>query len=416
MIQEYSWYMVKGDSNESILLGKSSDKDSFLVTGIAPGEYSFYVEAVDGICFSVNPAKSDSTNISVHENIFVNLAADKLKYCTESSNQQTPAQIELTATVTQGTPSRYVVYDGHGELFEIETSQKIVSFTVTPTIDNHGFQVKVFDDVCNYNDATAATNGNPVEIAVFDPIEIGLKADKENVCLGDTVHLSLDLTQGSPVQYTWYGTTYDGKDVTIRTSKKDTIISDVPVASGYRNYVLVASDGICDDAIVSYENVFVRDNIKLNLLSDIDKVTIGGKVNFYADVLSGEPIAYIWKVDGEVIAVTEENELLEYPKAPSVYTVEATDSVCFHSEASKEIDVDLPTAFTPTAVDDMNDWFMKGFKVEIFNRYGQLIFTGDDGWDGMTFGSMADPGVYFYSVVLKNGKTMKGTIELVKLY
>lgn len=72
----------------------------------------------------------------------------------------------------------------------------------------------------------------------------------------------------------------------------------------------------------------------------------------------------------------------------------------------------LPTAFTPFDVDGMNDFFMKGKRVTIFDRYGQMVFQGDNGWDGSTPGGRVDPGVYFYDVQL-NHRSYQGTIEVV---
>jgi gliding motility-associated-like protein len=58
---------------------------------------------------------------------------------------------------------------------------------------------------------------------------------------------------------------------------------------------------------------------------------------------------------------------------------------------------------------------MKGHHVYIFNRYGQEIYEGSDGWDGYYRGVLADPGVYFYEVEMKNGVTHKGSVEVVKI-
>jgi hypothetical protein len=75
----------------------------------------------------------------------------------------------------------------------------------------------------------------------------------------------------------------------------------------------------------------------------------------------------------------------------------------------------LPTAITPYTRDGLNDVFMKGHHVYIFNRYGQEIYEGSDGWDGYYRGVLADPGVYFYEVEMKNGVTHKGSVEVVKI-
>ncbi|MBP5457064.1 MAG: gliding motility-associated C-terminal domain-containing protein [Paludibacteraceae bacterium] len=72
----------------------------------------------------------------------------------------------------------------------------------------------------------------------------------------------------------------------------------------------------------------------------------------------------------------------------------------------------LPTAFTPFNKDGLNDYFLKGRQVTIFDRYGQRVFEGNDGWDGTSARGPVDPGVYFYDVQL-NSRSFQGTIEVV---
>lgn len=427
MIERYVWHKIDRSTGVSEQIGEPTVGPTKEVSDLGHGEYAFYVTAFDGVCFSVNPASSDSVNVSVRENIFVTLKADRLTFCKESSSA-TSDPISLTAEITQGQPRQYEIFDASGSLFLVSSTAKSITFTVYPTQENHEYVVKAYDAVCNNTDATAATSGNPLGITVYDPIKLDLNVDKTLLCLGDTVRLSAVLKQGSPNQYKWSAVSYGGKDLSVTTRDKDAVIVDVPTEAGYQAYTVIASDGVCDDEVVSVGNVLVKEKIEMTLLSDLDEVVIGGSVNFLADVVSGEPVTYIWRADDRVVATTTENRLLEYPKSPSVYTVEATDSICSSSVAQKELLVQLPTAFTPYDKDGLNDIFMEDFKVVIFNRFGQVIFEGDNGWDGSTYsnvanpdvtkrscGAMADPGVYFYSVILKDGKEQKGSIEVVSM-
>lgn len=100
------------------------------------------------------------------------------------------------------------------------------------------------------------------------------------------------------------------------------------------------------------------------------------------------------------------------------YYVLITDSVCPAAQSNVvEIAVldELPSAITPYTIDNLNDVFMKGYFVMIFNRYGQKVFEGEDGWDGKIDGVLVDPGVYFYDIRLKDGSVVSGTIEVVKI-
>lgn len=106
------------------------------------------------------------------------------------------------------------------------------------------------------------------------------------------------------------------------------------------------------------------------------------------------------------------------PRDTTAYYVVLSNGVCpsiSSNVATANVNDKLPTAITPFTLDGLNDVFMKSFPVKIFNRYSQLIYEGNDGWNGHSAGQMVDPGVYFYEVVMRDGTVMQGTIEVVKL-
>jgi gliding motility-associated-like protein len=70
---------------------------------------------------------------------------------------------------------------------------------------------------------------------------------------------------------------------------------------------------------------------------------------------------------------------------------------------------EIPNTFTPNN-DGINDLFMKGFDIEIYNRNGIKIFEGVKGWDGEYKGKVVSNGTYFYNVLIHKGKqTIKRT-------
>lgn len=98
------------------------------------------------------------------------------------------------------------------------------------------------------------------------------------------------------------------------------------------------------------------------------------------------------------------------------YYVLMLDSVCPavpSNVVAINVIKDLPTAFTPMNSIGLNDSFMEGYPVVIFNRYGQKMVESQNGWDGKCRGDYVDPGVYFYEIVLKDGSKHKGSIEVV---
>lgn len=107
-----------------------------------------------------------------------------------------------------------------------------------------------------------------------------------------------------------------------------------------------------------------------------------------------------------------------FPADSSKYYVVVGDGVC-PAVPSNLYNIDVlkrvPTAFTPFIKDGLNDVFLERRQVVIFDRYGQKVFEGNNGWNGTDHnGKMVDPGVFFYEAVI-NGVTFNGTIEVVYL-
>jgi gliding motility-associated-like protein len=80
-------------------------------------------------------------------------------------------------------------------------------------------------------------------------------------------------------------------------------------------------------------------------------------------------------------------------------------------EYTLEKELFVPKVFTPNG-DGINDFFMRGYKVVIFDRLGIEIFRGDDGWDGTYKGKPAPHDIYFYKLSSNDEKIITGFIGL----
>ncbi|MFO7978318.1 MAG: gliding motility-associated C-terminal domain-containing protein [Bacteroidales bacterium] len=77
----------------------------------------------------------------------------------------------------------------------------------------------------------------------------------------------------------------------------------------------------------------------------------------------------------------------------------------------------LPTAFTPDG-DGINDVFGIGYDLIIFNRWGQKVHQGTQGWDGRNDGRYVSAGTYYYimNMVNENNRevTLKGSVTVIR--
>ena len=80
------------------------------------------------------------------------------------------------------------------------------------------------------------------------------------------------------------------------------------------------------------------------------------------------------------------------------------------------------TAFSPFTKDGINDYFMAGFKIQVFNRNGMLIYETktqeelERGWDGRNYNKQqVEPGTYYYILYNSSGKQRtKSSVEVLK--
>ncbi|MCQ2218384.1 MAG: gliding motility-associated C-terminal domain-containing protein [Paludibacteraceae bacterium] len=180
--------------------------------------------------------------------------------------------------------------------------------------------------------------------------------------------------------------------------------------------------------------LFIGDNATLTLNTDqkpshIDWYRVvnhydarfGNKYNIHGELLNADLLNL--ENDDELIDVTDSTEsrymqqfLYMLSDSANYYAV-VSDYVC-PSMSSNVVSINvndfIPTAITPYDKDGMNDVFMPNCYVVIFNRYGQRVHEGM-GWDGSYDDTIADPGVYFYELVLPNGAARQGTIEVVRM-
>jgi gliding motility-associated-like protein len=183
-------------------------------------------------------------------------------------------------------------------------------------------------------------------------------------------------------------------------------------AKSTQEYVVTASRPPCPDArdsvvITVGDSLWILpavlpayhpfDNYSLQLSTN------GESPNF--TVINGElPLGLFLSLSGEISGVPNSDNLR------SAFTIQIEDehSCAFAQEYVLEKDFYIQKMFTPNG-DGINDVFMPGHEISVFDRFGVIIVKSDNGWDGKYQNKLVPQTVYFYTLKLK---LANGEIEI----
>lgn len=159
-----------------------------------------------------------------------------------------------------------------------------------------------------------------------------------------------------------------------------------------------------------------------------DKVVLeGGSVTLMPSVNIGSPVTYLWSPSTGLNNPAVSNPSAS-PLADITYTLTVTtDKGC---KASDDVFVKLlkapviPNIFSPNGDGVHDRWDIPylntypGCTVDIFNRYGQLIWRSvgyNTPWDGKIKGSDVPVGTYYYIIDPKNGRgKVAGYVDVIR--
>ncbi|RYZ51132.1 MAG: gliding motility-associated C-terminal domain-containing protein [Sphingobacteriales bacterium] len=143
-------------------------------------------------------------------------------------------------------------------------------------------------------------------------------------------------------------------------------------------------------------------------------------------------VSYTWKLNGVEVG-TGDQGIIPLGNRQNQIVLLGTDEHSCESNANIMIeaiaccDLMIPNAFSPNG-DGLNDKFgpetignPREFKMMIFNRFGQLLFTSlsvNNKWDGSYLGKPCEMGTYFFKVISKCTNDVetnyKGDITLIR--
>jgi gliding motility-associated-like protein len=104
-------------------------------------------------------------------------------------------------------------------------------------------------------------------------------------------------------------------------------------------------------------------------------------------------------------------------RSEGVYTeVIKSENSCDSVVVTEILFINVPNTITPNG-DGLNDLFMEGWKVKIYNRNGILLHDGSNGWDGTYKGTPVSQDTYFYVLFFDSesgAKTKEGYLTVVR--
>ncbi len=263
-------------------------------------------------------------------------------------------------------------------------------------------------------------------ITVQDSSRITIAPDNQYVCQDGEQEITLiaKVETGDPAEIVWYDNDRTLIDPDKTSSKWNVLPLDYESV-----YWAYAVDPVCGDSPYAYTTVYITNKVYLVLKADTTQVQIGDKVTLTVTPTNDEHGTYRWynAITGELLGETDSNTfdyVLDNAGNTAFYVL--TDNNYCPEAQSNSVNVNvadyfiIPNIITPYNHNQLNDSFMtpregrSGYKVEIYNRYQQKVFEGNNGWDGTYRGRLAEPGTYFYRLYMKDGKVLKGTVEVAK--
>ena len=227
------------------------------------------------------------------------------------------------------------------------------------------------------------------------------------LCLPDPATVSITVTQPPQVTAMDDRRICYGDEITLKTlSKEGTISWNVPKTTlrpaETADYIVTASSPPClpvSDTV----RITVGDSLYLNphSLSSLNRnqfyeqrLSTNAETPQFSIVSGKLPEGLSLHTDGLISGFLSS----EQPVARNYnLTIQALD--CYDCAITRNYllknDFYIPLVFSPNG-DNINDYFMRGYKVVIFDRLGVKIFEGNNGWDGTSNGKSAAVDTYYY--------------------
>jgi gliding motility-associated-like protein len=391
----YVWTTLRGtETTQSITIPNASKADAGKYTlavttqGCAVAEQTTELKVEKPTKPSVTREVYYCTGDEAFKLTATALSGYKLVWFNESQTQLSDAPIPNTSSA--GTSIYYVL--------QMSTSDKNClsdQETITVVVENKPEAV-VLDPV---NVCIIPGNTQPVSVRIPDSSEGYIYSLYSQETGGSLVGYAASDGNGSPV------------DITIKDSE---------VISGMTYYLEITNKAGCTSdrtpvEVVITEMALLPDELPPYQINELysQRLTTTVSEPRYEIVQGYLPIGFTLSSMGDISGTAT-----EYAD-PFVFTVEVTSSLgcSVKKEYTLRSELLVSKMFSPNG-DGINDMFMKGYKVIIFDCIGRKLFSGDDGWDGTYNGKVMPEDVYYYILYYKDkdGKERRITsyVTLIK--
>lgn len=243
--------------------------------------------------------------------------------------------------------------------------------------------------------------------------------EKGYLCQGQSSNVTAFLAGKAPFTYTLTGNTEQtSSNVSETVSMSPASTIDITFES------LSDANCVATPADITGTSITVYPAPSIDITVNVPSPMVSGRY-VTATVTPGFVDYSLWINNQEIEALaTEENVFKSknfvYGLSSNIFDtkVEDTNGCIWDFSKTEDITVVLfPNVFTPNN-DGVNDVFLEGYNLKVFDRLGTVLYSGTKGWNGIYNGVPVNKGVYLYTVDIldENGDTViiKNTVVVEK--
>jgi gliding motility-associated-like protein len=274
--------------------------------------------------------------------------------------------------------------------------------------------------VTNNAGCTFTTNAITIN-AAYAPVT-NINASAKSICNGDSVIFTASaINGGTSPSYQWQINNNSA-------GNNDSIFITSSLINGDTITCMVSANTACSSPVLSTNYIAIEVKpVPVISLAANKTIFLGNSVQLPASVTGGDITNYLWSPSTGL-----DNPYIINPAASPVvtttYKLNVTSANGCNANDSITVNVFIkiivPNAFSPNG-DGINDtWNIThlsdypGCTVDVFNRYGQLLFHTEGyakPWDGTYNNKPLPAGTYYYIINPKNGlQQMAGSVTILR--